>query len=107
MKENLKEKLMSRKFWIAVATAVFIVLSDGLGLNMDKDIYWKLVILAISYIFGESAVDIARVKALPQWELPTNIKKLQKAIETARQEIKAIKKFLKTKGTNIETHSEW
>lgn len=61
---NLREKLMSRKFWIAVATAVFIVLSDGLGLNVDKDIYWKLVILAISYIFGESAVDIARTKAM-------------------------------------------
>ncbi|SHM63800.1 hypothetical protein SAMN05660826_01545 [Caldanaerovirga acetigignens] len=96
---NLREKLMSRKFWIAVATAVFIVLSEGLDLNVDKDIYWKLVILAISYIFGESAVDIARVKALPKWELPINIKKLQ-------QEIKVIKKFLKIKETDIKTQSE-
>ncbi|MGB9813547.1 MAG: hypothetical protein ACPLVF_07915 [Thermovenabulum sp.] len=59
---------MSRKFWVAVATAVFIILSEGLGLNVDKDVYWKIVALAMSYIFGESAVDIARAKATQQEE---------------------------------------
>ena len=60
MKEFWKQKLTSRKFWIAVATAVFIILSEGLGWNIDEDLYWKLVTIALGYIFGEAATDIAR-----------------------------------------------
>ncbi len=63
MKEFWKQKLTSRKFWVAVASAVFIILSEGLGFNVDPDLYWKLVALALGYIFGEAAVDIARAKA--------------------------------------------
>jgi len=59
---NWKRKLTSRKFWVAVASAVFIVLSEGLGWNVDQDLYWKIVALALGYIFGEAAVDIARAK---------------------------------------------
>ena len=62
MKEFWKQKLTSRKFWVAVASAVFIILSEGLGFNVDPDLYWKLVALALGYIFGEAAVDIARAK---------------------------------------------
>jgi len=58
----LKQKLTSRKFWVAVATAIFIILSEGLGFDMDKDLYWKIVALALGYVFGEAAVDIARAK---------------------------------------------
>ena len=65
MKEFWKQKLSSRKFWVAVASAVFIVLSEGLGLNIDQELYWKLVALALGYIFGEAAVDIARAKNTP------------------------------------------
>lgn len=61
MKELWKQKLTSRKFWIAVATAVFIILSEGLGWNIDEDLYWKLITIALGYIFGEAATDIARV----------------------------------------------
>lgn len=60
MKEFWKQKLTSRKFWVAVATAVFIILSEGLGWNIDEDLYWKLVTIALGYIFGEAAIDIAR-----------------------------------------------
>ena len=63
MKDFWKQKLTSRKFWVAVASAVFIILSEGLGLNADPELYWKLVALALGYIFGEAAVDIARAKA--------------------------------------------
>ncbi len=59
----LKQKLTSRKFWVAVASAAFIIVSEGLGLNVDKDLYWKIVTLALGYIFGEAAVDVARSKA--------------------------------------------
>ena len=55
--------MTSRKFWVAVASAVFIILSEGLGFNVDSELYWKLVALALGYIFGEAAVDIARAKA--------------------------------------------
>jgi len=58
----LKQKLTSRKFWVAVATALFIVLNEGLGFNIDSELYWKLVALALGYIFGEAAVDIARAR---------------------------------------------
>lgn len=60
MSDFLKQKLTSRKFWVAVASAAFIILSEGLGLNVDSDLYWKIVSLALGYIFGEAAVDIAR-----------------------------------------------
>ena len=63
MKEFWKQKLTSRKFWVAVATAVFIILSEGLGFNIDSELYWKLVTLALGHIFGEAAVDIARARA--------------------------------------------
>jgi len=63
VKEFWKQKLTSRKFWVAVASAVFIILSEGLGFNVDPDLYWKLIALALGYIFGEAAVDIARAKA--------------------------------------------
>ena len=62
MKEFWKQKLTSRKFWVAVASAAFIILSEGLGLDVDQDLYWKLITLALGYIFGETAVDIARAK---------------------------------------------
>jgi len=62
MKEFLKRKLTSRKFWVAVASAVFIILSEGLGFNVDSELYWKIVALALGYIFGEAAVDIAKTK---------------------------------------------
>ena len=63
MKEFWKQKLTSRKFWVAVATAVFIILSEGFGWNIDEDLYWKLITIALGYIFGEAAADIARAKA--------------------------------------------
>ena len=62
MSINWKRKLTSRKFWVAVASAVFIILTEGLGWNVDKDLYWKVVALALGYIFGEAAVDIARAR---------------------------------------------
>jgi len=65
MKEFWKQKLTSRKFWVAVASAAFIILSEGLELNVDPDLYWKIVAIAVSYIFGEAAVDIARAKNTP------------------------------------------
>ncbi len=62
MKEFWKQKLTSRKFWVAVASAAFIILSEGFGFNVDSEMYWKIVALALGYIFGEAAVDIAKTQ---------------------------------------------
>ena len=68
MKGFWKQKLTSRKFWVAVASAAFIIFSEGLGFDVDQELYWKLVALALGYIFGEAAVDIARAKAVQEEE---------------------------------------
>jgi uncharacterized membrane protein len=60
VKEFFKQKLTSRKFWVAMASAIFIVASEGLGFEVDQELYWKIVTLALGYIFGEAAVDVAR-----------------------------------------------
>lgn len=61
--KQIKQKLTSRKFWVALASAVFIILSEGLGFNIDGELYWKIIALALGYIFSEAAADIARAKA--------------------------------------------
>jgi len=48
-----------------VASAAFILLSEGLGFNVDQELYWKIVTIALGYIFGEAVVDIARAKNTP------------------------------------------
>jgi len=37
-------------------------LSEGLYFNVDSELYWRIVALALGYIFGEAAVDVARAK---------------------------------------------
>lgn len=60
--QNLKAKLLSRKFWAAVASALLIVFNDGLGWNIPQEAYWQLVALALGYIFGEAVVDCTKQK---------------------------------------------
>jgi len=56
----MKSKLSSRKFWVAVASALFVMLTEGFGINIDPAVYWSVVGIATAYIVGETAVDIAR-----------------------------------------------
>ena len=56
------EKLKSRKFILAVASGVLIILNDGLGWGVDTETVLGFVGLVASYIFGEAAVDIAKVR---------------------------------------------
>lgn len=51
------DKLKSRKFWMAVATAVLIIANEGLSLNIPKDAVLQVVGVVISYILGQSFVD--------------------------------------------------
>lgn len=60
----IKQKLMSRKFWAAVAAAVFMIVislaSDKLTSEASEAIKTAVNVM-IAYIFGESAVDVARI----------------------------------------------
>jgi hypothetical protein len=58
----LRQKLTSRKFWMAIAGAVLVVLNEGLDLGIPEDTYWGIVALVLGYIFGEAVVDVARAK---------------------------------------------
>ncbi len=55
-----KQKLMSRKFWLAVVSAALVVANEGLGLNIPEDVVRPFAALIISYILAEGAVDAAR-----------------------------------------------
>ena len=50
-------KLKSRKFCIALASALFIILTEGLGIDINPQAYWSLVAIMAAYIFGEAYVD--------------------------------------------------
>ena len=51
------KKLKSRKFWVAVASALFIILTDGLDISVPSETYFAVVAMAAVYIFGEAYVD--------------------------------------------------
>ena len=63
-KVNWRQKLCSRKLWAAVLAAVFAVAVAIFGENLSADVVDVLktgIYGLIAYIFGEGAVDVARV----------------------------------------------
>jgi len=50
-------KLKSRKFWLAVASALFIILNEGLGLNVPEESVAYIAGIVAAYIVGEAYVD--------------------------------------------------
>lgn len=64
--EKLKQKLSSRKLWAAIiaVTVVLLVTVFGEGLTPEVVAALECVVgAAVAYIFGEGAVDVARVIA--------------------------------------------
>ena len=51
------ERLKSRKFLMALATALLMVLNEGLDLGIPPDVYGWIVGVVIAWILGESYVD--------------------------------------------------
>lgn len=51
------DRLKSRKFLMAVAAAVLIVLNEGLGLGIPADAYGWFVGVVVAYILGEAYTD--------------------------------------------------
>jgi len=54
------EKLRSRKFWMAVISALLVILNDGLGLGIDAEAVLAFAGIVLGYIFGEAYADAHR-----------------------------------------------
>jgi hypothetical protein len=50
-------KLKSRKLWVALGTAASIVIAEQYGVDVQPEAIAGIVIVAISYIFGQGIVD--------------------------------------------------
>jgi hypothetical protein len=57
---NMKSKLLSRKFILALATGLLVILNDGLGLGLDTETIMYVVGIVATWILGEAAVDARR-----------------------------------------------
>ena len=55
--EERKHWLLSRKFWLAVLTALTMILSDSFGLEIDPEIMVAIILPVVAYILGESYID--------------------------------------------------
>jgi len=60
--EERKHWLLSRKFWLAVLTALAMILSDSFGLELDPEIMVAIILPVVAYILGEAYVDASAVK---------------------------------------------
>lgn len=51
------ERLKSRKFLMALASILLIVVNEIAGLNIPADSYWAIILPVIAYILGEAYTD--------------------------------------------------
>lgn len=51
------DRLKSRKFLMALATALLMILNEGLDLGIPADVYGWIVGVVIAWILGESYID--------------------------------------------------
>ena len=66
MNTSLKQKLTSRKLWAAIIAVIVVLAVSLLGEELTPETVAALecvVGAAVAYIFGEGAVDVARVIA--------------------------------------------
>lgn len=56
----MPDKLKSRKFWVTIFAAILLVLTDGLGVDIDPATYWSVVSIVSAYVVGQSIVDAKR-----------------------------------------------
>lgn len=58
----MRSKLLSRKFLMALATGILIVLNDGLDLGLDSDTIMLVVGIIGGWIFVEGSTDIVKMR---------------------------------------------
>jgi uncharacterized membrane protein len=51
------EKFKSRKFWMAVVSAILIVLNEGLDWNIPAETVLSFVAVVLGYLFSQGYVD--------------------------------------------------
>jgi divalent metal cation (Fe/Co/Zn/Cd) transporter len=58
----MKDKLKSRKLWVAVGGVVAVMMTDWLNLSpeMSESIVTALVTIVVAYVGGQSLVDAAK-----------------------------------------------
>lgn len=61
MENERKHWLLSRKFWIAVVTALTMILSGKIGLDLDPETIVAIILPVVAYILGESIIDAKAV----------------------------------------------
>ena len=62
MESKRKHWLLSRKFWIAIVTALTMVLSDNIGIELESETIVAIILPVVAYILGESYIDSQAVK---------------------------------------------
>lgn len=55
-------KFKSRKFWMAVISALLVILNEGLDLGIDEQTVLAFAGIIMSFIFGEAYVDGKRAE---------------------------------------------
>tara|TARA_R110000824_G_scaffold29442_4_gene97959 strand:+ start:2347 stop:2589 length:243 start_codon:yes stop_codon:yes gene_type:complete len=61
-RSEMKDKLKSRKLWVAVGGVIAVMLTDWLKLSpeMSEGIVTALVTIVVAYVGGQSLVDAAK-----------------------------------------------
>lgn len=59
---NMKSKLLSRKFLMALISAALVIANDGLNLGLDQNTIIAFGSIVVGWIIGETAVDVAKTK---------------------------------------------
>lgn len=59
----MKQKLLSRKFLLAVTGLVSVFLSEMFGLELSPEAIGGMAVVVIGYVFGEGMVDKRAVEA--------------------------------------------
>lgn len=57
MQRDIWTRLKSRKFLLALANFIFVVLNEVAGCPVDREAYFAITGGVIAWVFGESYVD--------------------------------------------------
>jgi uncharacterized membrane protein len=53
-----------KNFWIIVITAVLAILNEVLGMNIDSEAVWTIVLLVLGWVFKNGVVEGSIIAAM-------------------------------------------
>lgn len=62
----MKNKFKSRKFWMAILGALLVIANETFDLGLSSESQATIVVILVSFIIGESAVDAKRAASTPK-----------------------------------------